>query len=131
LTVGKLVNIEWQLCSEQYHKLESRCLLARMLLTCMQWKYVSRSSYNLRFAVCCGLQGNDVDETATTETNAETESWAPKFVDLARNFLEIINKASLVLPGSDGFTHRPNRPWPRALRFWGPRATLLWRLNVN
>ena len=29
-----------------------------------------------------------------------------------------INKAS------DGFTHRPNRPWPRAPRFWGPRASL-------
>jgi len=24
----------------------------------------------------------------------------------------------------DGFTHRPNRPWPRSPRFWGPRATL-------
>jgi len=21
---------------------------------------------------------------------------------------------------SDEFTHRPNRPWPRAPRFWGP-----------
>jgi len=25
---------------------------------------------------------------------------------------------------SDGFTHRPKRPWSRALRFWGPRTTL-------
>ena len=25
---------------------------------------------------------------------------------------------------SDGFAHRLNRPWPRALRFWGPSATL-------
>jgi len=25
---------------------------------------------------------------------------------------------------SDGFTHRPNRPWPRGPRFWGPSATL-------
>ena len=25
---------------------------------------------------------------------------------------------------SDRFTHRPNRPWPRAPRFWGLRATL-------
>jgi len=23
----------------------------------------------------------------------------------------------------DEFTHMPNRPWPRAPRFWGPRAT--------
>jgi len=25
---------------------------------------------------------------------------------------------------NDGFTHRPNRPWPRAPRFCGSRATL-------
>jgi len=24
----------------------------------------------------------------------------------------------------DGFTHGPNRPWPRVSRFWGPRATI-------
>jgi len=28
----------------------------------------------------------------------------------------------LLLPVSDGFTHRPNRPWP--LSYDGPRATL-------
>ena len=28
------------------------------------------------------------------------------------------------LSASDGFTHRPNRPWPRAPRFCGPRAAL-------
>jgi len=27
---------------------------------------------------------------------------------------------------SDGFTHRPNRPWPRA-----PRNSFPWRLNIN
>ena len=34
----------------------------------------------------------------------------------------------------DGFTHRPNRPWPRAPRFWGPSATLSYddsRLTKN
>jgi len=25
---------------------------------------------------------------------------------------------------SDGFTHRPNKPWLWVPRFWGPRATL-------
>jgi len=29
--------------------------------------------------------------------------------------------------GSDGFTHRP---WPRAPRFWGPRATLSYDDSV-
>jgi len=31
-----------------------------------------------------------------------------------------------ILWGSDGFTHRPNRPWPRA-----PRNSFLWRLITN
>jgi len=30
----------------------------------------------------------------------------------------------MVVVFSDGFTHGPNRPWPRAPRFGGPRATL-------
>ena len=29
-----------------------------------------------------------------------------------------------MLTGSHGFTHRPNRPWPRAKRFWCPAQTL-------
>jgi len=29
-----------------------------------------------------------------------------------------------------GFTHRPNRPWPRAPRFWGPRATLSYNDSI-
>jgi len=28
--------------------------------------------------------------------------------------------------GRDRFAHRPNGPWPRAPRFWGPRATLTY-----
>jgi len=32
----------------------------------------------------------------------------------------------------DRFTHRPNRPWPRAPRFWrASRSSFLWRLNIN
>jgi len=42
------------------------------------------------------------------------------FVSLASLLQKLsLNKA----PGSEGFTHRPNRPWPRAPRFWGPHAT--------
>jgi len=37
--------------------------------------------------------------------------------------------AWFVLPSSDRFTHRP---WSRAPRFWGPRATLSYDdLSVN
>ena len=31
---------------------------------------------------------------------------------------------------SNGFTHRPNRPWPRVPRFWGSRATLSYENSI-
>ena len=31
---------------------------------------------------------------------------------------------------SDGFMHRPIRPWPRAPRFWGPRAILSYDESI-
>jgi len=35
-----------------------------------------------------------------------------------------LRKQSHCLTYKDGFTHRPNRPWPRAPRFWGPSPIL-------
>jgi len=42
--------------------------------------------------------------------------------------IDIGNKSKLVLKKhvfSDGFTHRPNRSWPKAPRFWSPAQLLL------
>ena len=37
-----------------------------------------------------------------------------------------LRKFTVFLVGTvrDGFMHRPNRPWPRAPRFWGPRVII-------
>jgi len=40
------------------------------------------------------------------------------------NIIKDMSTVCRLLILRDGFTHRQNRPWPRAPHFWGPRATL-------